>query len=261
MDCRTARHLLDCLHDGESIPVGKTQAEILRNRELADHLEHCCDCQHVLEEWRHFDRRMYSMLMSSPVPPALEDRLLAAVDAQTAPSVAQTPARRSRLRGNRRSVSAAVMAMMLLAAGVWWMRPVQEETLNYSGAGELLVSRFLKSNTDWKDLDQFDGSFDLGNFRSDLERFDLSPARGIDLGGGRGQDAAVFEFGLKSWGGILTVLPSQHFTGVPDATNPSVQPGQSILQWRSSDGKLTYICFVRKGSAAALARELFGLFT
>lgn len=259
MDCRTARHFLDCLHDGSIVPADESIHETLSVGELADHLEHCHACQLVRDEWRHFDRRMFSMLMSSPLPPGLEQRLLDAVEAEIAPPLPSVHIHRRTFLSRWKMLTG--IAALLLAAGSWWAWHVQEPPLNYTGAGQLLAARFLKSDAGWQDLDKFDGSFELGSYHNDLGQFQLSAAHGIDLGGGRGQDAAVFQFGLKNWGGIITVLPTQHFTGVPDISTPNVQSNRSILQWRSSDGKLTYICFVHRGSAAALAHEIFGLLT
>jgi len=273
MDCRTARHYLDCLHDGttgfvEDPPATSDGHEAVSQQDLSEHMDSCSACRQLLDEWQHFDRRMYSMLMSSPVPPELEARLLQAVDQEFAfPGTVSTPQRSPApaVAGRRRRTrlwTTLTLTMALLVAGTfWWTRPRPDELLSYHGAGQLLAEHFLKSNAAWEDLDQFDGNFDLGSYQSDLGLFQLSPAHGIDLGGGRSQDAAVFEFGLKNWKGIITVLPSQHFTGLPDINTPNVQAGHSVLQWRSSDGKLTYLCFVHRGSAAALAMELFGLLT
>jgi len=262
MDCQTARHYLDCLHDGNIDPIDDVSNHFPVRAELADHLAHCDMCQQLLEEWGQFDRRMYSMLMSSPIPPGLEDRLLRDVDAELAAlsQISSAPRQSGKFRWWTASLLLASVLLMLLG-GAWHLSRTPDEILNFNGAGQLLASRFLKSNSAWEDLDRFDGGFDLGSYHDDLGLFQLSAPHGIDLGGGRGQDAAVFQFGMKGWKGIITVLPSQHFTGLPDVGLPNVQPGHSVLQWRSSDGKLTYLCFVHKGSAAALAEELFGLLT
>lgn len=276
MDCRTARQLLDCLHTGTAGSVElvhlTNDAADASHEELSDHLDHCPACRHVLEEREHFDRRLFSMLMSSPVPPGLEERLLSAIETElpqseplpaTAPpfASADSPRAPGRKKKARLWTTLVTTACLLILGTVWWTRPRTDELLSYHGAGRLLAEHFLKADDAWADLEQFDGNFDLGTYQVDLGLFELSPAHGIDLGGGRSQDAAVFEFGLKNWKGIITVLPSQHFTGLPDVGTSNVMAGHTVLQWRSSDGKLTYLCFVHRGSAAALAQELFGLLT
>jgi len=268
MDCRTARHLLNCFDDGlsggENPPAGTGSSSGLFSQEdLANHLERCSACRQLADEIRDFDRRMSSLFPAIPIPAGLEDRLLEAVDQEfTSRRLPQESPPASPRKRRSWKIMAVTTALVMLSLGVvWWMQPSSDELLNYHGAGQLLVERFLKPTSAWEELDPFDGNFDLGSSQTDLGLFQLSSPHGIDLGGGRSQDAAVFEFGLKSWKGIITVLPSQHFTGLPDMGSSNVRAGRSVLQWRSSDGKLTYLCFVHRGSAAELALELFGLLT
>ncbi|WP_437187267.1 hypothetical protein SH668x_000657 [Planctomicrobium sp. SH668] len=268
MDCRTARLYLDCLHDGPAVPTPSAPSDIQILQDLNEHLDRCPECQRKAEEWQHFDRRMFSSLMSSPVPPQLEDKILDAIAAEFSTKDAlpdtspQKPAQHTRSRTRVWIGASSLVAMVGLICGLSFMRPEYDVSQEFTGPTQILVKRFLKSGEeDWTHLDEFDGSFDLGNYQDELALLNLSPARGVDLGGGRAQDAAVFQFGLREWGGIVTVQPTQNFTGMPDAGFPVVQRQRPILQWRSADGKLTYLIFVHKGSVIDLANELFGRLT
>lgn len=259
MDCRTVRQLLDCLQD-ESL--GPSEDDL--RQMLEEHLESCPDCERFIEESRFFDRQVFSQLMSTSVPSDLKQTLLDSVDQeiplpQRGPA-AKSPEKLSFSRSRRRMVFGSLTLLVLGMVGAWsWLRT--DELADFSGAARQLAAYFLRGDVDWKDLDKFDGSFDLDNVQTDLDLFQLSDPHGIDLGGGRGQDVAVYRFGMKGWGGILTVLPSQHYTGINDTHDPRVPIARTVLQWRSADGRFTYICFVQKGSAIELARELFGFLT
>jgi hypothetical protein len=259
MDCRTVRQLLDCLQD-ESLGPAEDDLRQL----LSEHLESCPECDRYIEEWRFFDRQVYSHLMSTPVPQSLKGQLLDSVDREFPLSRSirnENQSKRLALSPRRWAGTLAGVAMLILGICGAWSWYHSDELTYFSGAARQLAACFLRGEVDWQDLDEFDGSFDLDTVQSDLGLFQLSDPHGIDLGGGRGQDAAVFRFGLKGWGGILTVLPSQHYTGINDTHDPRVPIARKVLQWRSADGRFTYICFVQKGSAAELARELFGLMT
>lgn len=261
MDCRIVRQLLDCLQD-ESL--GPSEDDL--RQMLDEHLDSCPDCERFIEESQYFDRQVFSQLMSTSVPSDLKQTLLDSVDQEIplplprSVSAEKSPVKPSFLRSRRRVLLGSLTLLVLGIVGTWsWMRT--DELAEFSGAARQLAAYFHRGDVDWKDLDKFDGSFDLDTVQSDLGLFQLSDPHGIDLGGGRGQDAAVYRFGVKGWGGIITVLPSQHYTGINDTHDPRVPIARTVLQWRSADGRFTYICFVQKGSAVELARELFGFLT
>lgn len=254
LDCLTTRQRLD------SLPIRERHEE----SEVAQHLHGCSECQNYLARLNSFDQQMSIAIKDVPIPAELQQDLLTLISAELSeaapePVITRHPTSRSWLWIPRLSggLVAAVLVVMIWSS---WPQSDVSTPLEYTVVKQKLVEELSRiEESSWQELPEFDQhSFNIEEHDSALRNWSLSSARGFDLGNDSDHDAALYQFSFKKWSGTLIALPTSELSGAPEDFVAVPASGHPILEWRSTDGKLTYLCLVEHGSAEELAGVMFG---
>lgn len=255
MDCRTVSEHLEIMTAPEREAVAG---------EVAEHLHHCPDCRFRADRQARFDRQLQRALQTVDIPNDLKARLLVCLESESVPRIggadrSTRPAAGSSRRGNWLLAGLALCLLVGLVTFSWW-QPSPAPSLDYVAVQQTLAEQFRRDLSAWESLEEFDGSFEA-HFDRELLKLRVSSAHGIDLDGDDRHDVAVYQFSLGRWSGVLVVLPHERLDGRPEQTSPRLVSGQRSLEWTSTDGSVTYLCFVHTGSVEQFQAALFGPLT
>ncbi|MEZ6058271.1 MAG: hypothetical protein R3C01_16350 [Planctomycetaceae bacterium] len=283
MDCRTVRELLDASREERQDWLS------VELREAADHVDACDSCSEVLAQWNLFDRQLRSAMSQVAVPQDLKQRLLAACQAESATgnssaassstkdssstvttdnsnTPTDAPSRRQETgRNTRRWMLLASAASVLAVIGFWFWAQNSPTTMTLESVSLALADGLTSDSSrtvprDVASLAPFDGHFDA--HVHDLLWVDaVTPeARGLDLDGQPGHEAAVYQFRLQHGriAGMLVVLPKGTLIDPPQIDTPSrtnvrYNPMQQVSWTR---GEQVYVCVVTRGTIDDLLSQM-----
>lgn len=247
MNCNIFRERLDQM----------TAQERAADAEVATHLSSCSACQQFASQIEKFDQRVCSQLHRVQVPEGLLERLLSQANEELKDTSANAPtvktANKARLGRSfttiSRVLSVGLAIALLLTVSLFWSPPNTETPFDYAVAKSELSEKFSHADDQsWTMLSAFDQSeFQIDRLDSVVLKWTLSEPVGVDLGNSSAHDVAAFQFAYQrsahqKWSGTLIVLPSSKFNGFPAESLPDPSSGVQMLEWSSSDGKLTYLC-------------------
>lgn len=253
--------------------AGLSAEERACDADVVEHLARCPTCQEQAAAWDDFDSLLRSRITDVEVPKQLESELIKLVAAATdqhpasviapqarglAPGpIAATSQTQSRWKiwG---AVTATVMTVCLLALFSALHAPQQSQPLDYHAVRSEISQQFFRADVTWEQYHEFDNSFPVEQLDRSLRKWRLSPAVGVDLGNSDAHDAAVFRFDYRHWKGVLVVVPTEATKQAPSETIPVASSSRRVLEWRSADGELSYLCYVETGSAMQLVQATFG---
>lgn len=214
-----------------------------------------------------FDDRVSLQIKNVPIPVGLQSRLLAAVQnsIQTENQTAAAPAATKSVPRPRRSLKTwtrltlAAVAITILAGSrfLFWQPAEVESKLAYNQIRENLVKQFTSiSAEDFAQLQPFDNSFAGPAADRELSGWQFGSSIGVNLNLTPDHEAVVSHFTYRKWSGTLIAVPTAELEDLP----PDAQAGsgQQVVEWRSADKSMAYICIVHKGRASELLQSVLG---
>ncbi len=231
-------------------------------RDAAQHASGCETCRQILEQREAWDRLIAQQMQSITIPEGLKERLLDELSSSALACNARPAAEVSRRRVWS-LVSSSVL--LLLACFGWWIYSHRMESLTlddvYSQLHQQLV--LTESPVTIERLPRFDQGFD-GQVHDLIWKEALtSEARGLDLDGRTGHDAAVYRFALGRRGSVagwLIVVGKDKLASPP----PSSVPRRGSVRYNPRThfawtvGDQVYICILDHGGPDRVLREMFG---
>ncbi len=260
MDCQFARWMLDAGRPDRS----DWHAPELRAAN--QHVQSCRACQSALRQSQQWDEQLAGTLADIELPAGLEQRLLDNLSTTPVPAGPLPSGLPAGRRSARWFLTAA--AVMLLLFGGWG---VQQALLPRMSLEEVFA-RLEEEFPAGESLPP--GTSFVGFIEQPL--LDVAPtdpvwgavmaggnARGLDLDGHPGAEAAVYRFRQRRVSGWLVVLPRSQVSNPPAVTWPlhalhGTGPRPQVA-W--STGSHVYVCVLERGTLDELHRAFYGATT